>query len=190
MNAPDKTLRADARRNRDNLLIAAAELFAEEGTTVSLEAVAKRAGVGIGTLYRHFPTREALVVAAYQSEVEHLCQAADELLASREPDEALDAWMERFVSYVATKRGMSEALGQVAASGSTVPTAAREQIGEALGRLLAAGQAAGTIRSDLDADDLLRAMSSIWAMSDTPGWAEQAHRLRRLLMDGLRHGAS
>ena len=186
MKTSDQTMRADARRNRDALLAAAAELFAEAGAAVPLEAVAKRAGVGIGTLYRHFPTREDLVVAAYQSEVEHLCEAADELLGERAPDEALEAWMERFVGYIATKRGMSEVLGQVVADGSEVPTQGRAQIVGAVGRLLEAGQAAGTIRSDLDAGDVMRAMSAIWMMSDTPGWVQQAHRVRRLIMDGLR----
>ena len=189
MTTSDKPIRADARRNRESLLVAATTLFAEAGTDVSLEAIAKRAGVGIGTLYRHFPTREQLVVAAYQSEVEHLCEAADELLAAHEPDVALEAWMERFVGYVAAKRGMSGVLGQVVASGSQVPTKGREQIVEAIGRLLHAGQAAGTIRSDLDAGDVMRAMSPIWLMSETPGWGEQAHTLRRLLIDGLRAGA-
>jgi AcrR family transcriptional regulator len=180
-------MRADAQRNRERLLEAATELFAQAGSDVSLEAIAKRAGVGIGTLYRHYPTREDLVVAAYRSEVEHLSQAADELLADREPDAALEAWMERFVDYIAAKRGMSGALGQVVASGSDVPTKGREQIVEAIGRLLRAGQAAGTIRSDMDAEDVMRAMSPIYAISETPGWADQAHKLLRLLMDGLRH---
>jgi AcrR family transcriptional regulator len=182
-------MRADARRNHERLLEAATELFAQAGSDVSLEAIAKRAGVGIGTLYRHFPTREELVVAAYRSEVEHLCEAAEELLADRAPDAALEAWMERFVDYIAAKRGMSGALGQVVASGSDVPTKGREQIVEAIGRLLRAGQVAGAIRSDMDAEDVMRAMSPIYAISEAPGWADQAHKLLRLLMDGLRHGA-
>ena len=187
MAVPDKTLRADARRNRDRLLEAAAELFAQTGSDVSLEAVAKRAGVGIGTLYRHFPTRDELVLATYQTEVQHLADAADELLAEREPADALEAWMLRFVDYVATKRGMVGVLGQAVASGSDVPAKGREQIERAVGRIVEAGQAAGTIRTDMDAEDVMRAMSPLWAMSESPGWTEQAHRLVRLLMDGLRH---
>ena len=189
MTTPDRTLRADARRNRESLLSAATELFAEAGADVSLEAIAKRAGLGIGTLYRHFPARDDLVVAAYRNEVQHLCDAADELLAEHEPAEALEAWMDRFVSYVAAKRGMSGALGQVFTADSEVPTASRGQIAGAMARLLGAGQSAGTIRSDVGADDVLRAMSAIWSISDQPGWGEQARTLLRLLMDGLRHTA-
>src|SRR3954466_10449699 len=98
-----RPMRADARRNREALLQAAAELFAEEGTDVSLEAVAARAGVGIVTLYRNFPNRDSLVEAAYRTEVAHLCDAASELLASRPPDVALAEWMDRFVTYAAAK---------------------------------------------------------------------------------------
>ena len=100
-------MRADATRNREKLLTAAAELFALRGTDVSLEAVAKRAGVGIGTLYRHFPTRDALVAAAYEAEVEDLRATADALLAEHPADVALERWMDRFIDYTATKRGMA-----------------------------------------------------------------------------------
>src|SRR5262245_39397024 len=109
-------MRADATRNREKLLDAAIELFAQQGTGASLEAVAARAGVGIGTLYRHFPTRDALVEAAYRSEVDHLCEAATELLAEHPADVALELWMERFLSYTATKRGMRDALMPIVAS--------------------------------------------------------------------------
>src|SRR3954462_5459962 len=98
-----RPLRADAQRNRDTLLKAAVEAFAEDGEDVALEAVAARAGVGIGTLYRHFPSRDALIVAAYRQEVDSLCAAAQDLLRSRPADEALRAWTERFADYVATK---------------------------------------------------------------------------------------
>lgn len=186
MSTTDKPIRADARRNRDALLHAAAELFTESGAAVPLEAVAKQAGVGIGTLYRHFPTREDLVVATYQNEVEHLREAADDLLAAHPPADALEQWMERFVGYIETKRGMSEVLGQAMTAGSEVPAKGREAIVGSIGRLLEAGQEAGTLRADLGADDVMRAMSAFWSMSDTPGWVEQAHRVRRLIMDGLR----
>src|SRR3954464_1426035 len=99
-------MRADARRNRDKLLAAAVDLFAGRGNDASLEAIAKEAGVGIGTLYRHFPTREALVEGAYRNEGARRCEQADELLRERPPDEALAEWMDRFVSYAAAKRGM------------------------------------------------------------------------------------
>src|SRR5437763_6489898 len=105
-----RPLRADAQRNRAKLLAAATEAFAEEGEGVALESVAARAGVGIGTLYRHFPSRDALIVAAYRHEVSSLCAAAEELLRSLPADEALSSWLERFADYIATKRSMGDAL--------------------------------------------------------------------------------
>ena len=183
----DKPLRADARRNRERLLDAALTLFVECGPDVALEAVAKRAGVGIGTLYRHFPTREALVEAAYRSEVAHLCEAAEELLRDRAPDAALAAFMDRFVDYAATKRGMKPMLMAVAESGSDVFADTREQIVGAVARLVDAGVAAGAIRSDVDADDVLRAMGIVWSLP--AGQEEQARRVLGIVMDGLRHGA-
>src|SRR4051794_1303307 len=151
-----KPLRADASRNREKLLEAALEQFAEAGTNASLEAVARRAGVGIGTLYRHFPTRDALVEAAYRSEVDDLCAAAEELLEAHAPDAALEAWMERWVAYTATKRGMADALNTVVAGGSDVREQTRDQIVAAVASLLDAGVAAGTIRADMGAEDVLR----------------------------------
>jgi AcrR family transcriptional regulator len=183
----DKPLRADARRNRERLLDAALALFLEDGPDVPLEAVAKRAGVGIGTLYRHFPTREALVEAAYRSEVAHLAEAADELLRDRPPDEALAAFMDRFVDYAATKRGLKGMLMSVAESGSDVFVDTRTQITAAVASLVEAGVAAGAIRADVDADDVLRAMGAVWAVP--AGSEDQARRVLMLVMDGLRHGA-
>src|SRR5436309_2444949 len=113
-----RPLRADAQRNREKLLSAATVAFAEEGESVALETIATRAGVGIGTLYRHFPSREALVCAAYRSEVDALCAAAAELLEALPADQALRAWTERFADYIATKRSMGEALRSAAGSDS------------------------------------------------------------------------
>ena len=178
------TKRADAIRNREKLLSAATELFAARGTDVSLDAVARHAGVGIGTLYRHFPTRDALVEAAYRAEVEDLCRTAAVLLESRPADEALAEWMERFVAYTAAKKGMKGALQAVVASGSDVFGETRGQIIAAIDDLLAAGVEDGTLRSDVDAMDVWRAMGAVWGVET----AEQARTLLRLLMDGLRHG--
>ena len=140
MTVTDRPLRADAQRNREKLLAAATEAFAAEGEDVALENVAARAGVGIGTLYRHFPNRDALVVAAYQHEVDALCAAAADLLAAGQPaDEALRAWTERFADYIATKRRMGNALRSAAASDSPLFAQTREQILGALGLLLDAG---------------------------------------------------
>src|SRR5690242_5838471 len=105
-----RALRADAQRNRDKVLAAATAAFASDGENVPLETIAARAGVGIGTLYRHFPNREALIVAAYRSEVDALCSAAASLAASLPADEAVRAWAERFADYIATKRAMGNAL--------------------------------------------------------------------------------
>ena len=183
-----RPMRADARRNREALLQAAAELFAEEGTDVSLEAVAARAGVGIGTLYRNFPNRDSLVEAAYRTEVAHLCDAASELLASRPPDVALAEWMDRFVTYAAAKRGMAGALqGGQRQDGPHSQT--RGQITGAIGGLLEAGVEAGSLRADVEPEDVLRAMGCIWNLGDGEGWRTQAETLIRIIVDGLRHGA-
>jgi AcrR family transcriptional regulator len=177
--------RADARRNRERLLAAARTLFAESGADVPLAAAAKAAGVGVGTAYRHFPTQEALVEAVYRDEVAQLCAAADELLRELAPDEALAAWMQRFVDYMPTKRGMSGALRAVVASGSDVYAETRVEILAALSRLLAAGVAAGTVRDDVDAEDVIGAMAAIWALPDDP---EKAQRILMVIVDGLRAG--
>lgn len=190
MSTADKTMRADARRNREKLLEAAAELFAAEGTDVSLEAVAKRAGVGIGTLYRHFPTREALIAETYRNEVAHVADGADELLATLPADQAMEEWLERFIAYAAAKRGMGDALKQLAVSREELFPEARRRIGDTIDRLLAAGVEAGTIRPDVTADDVYRATMAVWNIPDGDDWVDQARVVLRLLMDGLRYGAS
>jgi AcrR family transcriptional regulator len=183
------TLRADAQRNREKLLAAAADVFATEGTDVSLERIAKRAGVGIGTLYRHFPTRDALVEAVYRNEVALVCRAADELLADHEPGDALALWMDRYVTYAAAKRGIKSALHSLTASNSDLFAESRAQITGAIAKLVEAGVAAGTIRSDVDPEDVLLATGAIWNNLDAPDWEDRARRLLGLVMDGLRYGA-
>jgi AcrR family transcriptional regulator len=191
MSAPthDKPLRKDAARNREKLLGAAVELFAERGTEGSLEEVAKRAEVGIGTLYRHFPTRDALVEAAYRNEVAQLRAAADELLAELPPDQALEAWVRRFVDYGTAKRGMRDALHSIAGAGSDLFAETRGQVTEAVAVLLRAGAEAGTLRADVEAEDVLRAMGAIWMVADGEDFPEQAMRILRLVLDGLRYRA-
>jgi AcrR family transcriptional regulator len=179
------TKRADAIRNREKLLTAATELFAASGTDVSLDAVAKHACVGIGTLYRHFPTRDALVEAAYRAEVADLCATAGALLASHPADVALAEWMDRFVAYSNTKKGMKGALQSVVAGGSDIFAETRGEIVAAIADLLAAGAQDRTLRTDIDADDVWRAMGGVWLVDDE----QQARTLLGLLMDGLRHGA-
>jgi AcrR family transcriptional regulator len=185
----DKPMRADARENRARLMAAAVELFAERGTDVSLDAVAKRAGVGIGTLYRHFPTRAALVADTYRHEVDALVEAVPALLAEHPADVALELWMERYVSYGMTKRGMKDALRSVSGAESGLYAETRERILAAVGELLGAAVAAGAVRADVGADDVLRAMSAVWGITDDAAWPEQPRLLLALLMDGLRHGA-
>jgi len=179
-------LRADARRNRDKLVEVAAAAFADKGVEASLEDIARQAGVGIGTLYRHFPTREHLVEVVYRREIENLANAADELAATCAPDQALEEWLRRFVSYIAAKRGMAASLKILTTSNSTLFTDGSGLIRAALGNLLTAASDKGLIRKDIDGPDLLQAMSSIYSMPDSPQWRERAHRLIGLLMDGLR----
>lgn len=187
--SPEKPLRADAQRNREKLLAAAVDAFAECGDDASLEGVARRAGVGIGTLYRHFPTRDALVEEAYRTEVAHLGEAADDLLADHPPDEALALWLDRFVEYSAAKRGMLVALRALAEGQDDYFASTRDQITGALTRLLDAAQAAGTVRKDVDAGDIFRATKAIFVMSEDDDWQPNARKLLALLMDGLRAGA-
>jgi AcrR family transcriptional regulator len=181
--------RADACRNRDRLLEVASETFAAKGVEASLECVAKDAGVGIGTLYRHYPTRDALIEAVYRHNVELLCDGADELRASLPPDEALAQWMQRFVGYVATKKGLATYLKSVVSTDSDLFQSSQARAQETITSLVDAATAAGTIRAGIDGMDLLRALSGVCMMSDQPGWPEQGARVATLLMDGLRYSA-
>jgi AcrR family transcriptional regulator len=188
MALTDRPLRADAQRNRERLLSAATEAFAAAGDEVALETIAARAGVGIGTLYRHFPNRDALVVAAYQHEVDALCAAAAELVAAQPADEALRAWTQRFADYVATKRRMGNALRSAASSASPLFAQTRERILGALQLLLDAGAASGTLRRDVDPKDVMRVINGIWYLPDGPEWRADVGRMLDLVIDGLRYG--
>jgi AcrR family transcriptional regulator len=185
-----RPLRADAQRNRDRLLQAAVRAFAQEGPDATLDAIAKDAGVGIGTLYRHFPTREALVEAAYRNELARLCDAVADLLAAMPPDEAMRAWMDRFVGYMTTKRGMADALRVVIASGGNPFAQSRDRLTGAITVLLGAAAAAGTVRPDIEPGDVLASLSGVSLAAGEPAQREQAGRLLDLLMDGLRYGAA
>jgi AcrR family transcriptional regulator len=185
-----RPVRADARRNRERLLEAAVRAFASDGADVTLEAIAKTAGVGIGTLYRHFPTRDALVEAAYRQELAHLCDAVPGLLRSLPADEATRAWMDRFIDYMTTKRYMAGALQAVIASGGDPYAESRARLIAAITTLLTAGISAGTIRADVEPNDVLLALSGVSLAAGAPDQREQAGRLLDLLVDGLRHHAS
>lgn len=183
-----RPMRADAQRNRERLLQVAVQAFARaDGTNVTLDAIARDAGVGIGTLYRHFPTREALVEAAYRNELARLCDAAPELLASMGADKALRTWMDRFVEYMTTKRGMADALHAVIASGGDPFSESRQRLVGAITALLQAGAAAGTVRSDVAPADVLASLSGVTLAAGDPSQREQAGRLLDLIMDGLRY---
>jgi AcrR family transcriptional regulator len=185
-----RPLRADAQRNRGRLLDVAVRAFAQDGPDVPLEAIAKDAGVGIGTLYRHFPTREALVEAAYRNELERLCDAVSGLLDTAAPDVATRAWMDLFVDYMTTKRGMADALRAVIASGGNPFAESRNRLIAAITSLLDASAAAGTLRSDIEPADVLTSLSGVSLAAGEPAQRDQARRLLDLLMDGLRYRAT
>ncbi|MFD7583135.1 TetR/AcrR family transcriptional regulator [Kitasatospora sp. NPDC059817] len=181
-----RPLRADAQRNRDKILAAAVRVFSEEGLDAHFERIAREAGVGTGTLYRNFPTREALIEAAYRNEVARLCEAAAGLLATMPPAEALRVWTRRFIDYATAKYGMADALRAVVASGSNPYADSHEMIQGTLNSLMEAGAAAGTIRSDIRPTDMFAALAGIALTSAKPEQREQAERLLDLTLDGLR----
>jgi AcrR family transcriptional regulator len=178
--------RADARRNRERLLAAARHLLAEQGMAASLEAVARQAGVGIGTLYRHFPTREALVEALYRDELDALLEASSRLSATLPPDEALAQFMLHSLDYMATKRGLGDSLRQLMQARPELLEAAQAGFPGTVARLLEAGIAAGRIRPDAEAEDVLQALAGLYSAPVGPDWRRRAGRVLLLLMDGLR----
>ena len=179
--------RADALRNRDRLLEAARTVFSAGGPEASLEAVAREAGVGIGTLYRHFSTREALFEAVYRHEVQQLANLAERLKKEKRPIEALRRWMHSVVKFVATKKGMSTALALASAKDSDLVSYSSERLTRAIGLLLEQAIAAGEIRSDVSPEDLLRAIVGMCYTHDQPGWQKNVLRLVDIFVDGLRN---
>jgi AcrR family transcriptional regulator len=178
--------RADAMRNRERVLEAAKEVFEAGGPEASLEAVARTAGVGIGTLYRHFPTREALFEAVYRREVQQLADLAERLKDKAAPVEALREWMRQNVRFVATKKGMSTALALAAYKDPDLMSYSFEQLTRAARGLLDRAVAAGEIRDDISAEDLLRALIGMCYMHEHPGWQKSVLRLLDVFIDGLR----
>lgn len=178
--------RADALRNRERVLEAAKVVFSTGGPEASLEAVARGAGVGIGTLYRHFPTREALFEAVYRREVQQLADLAEQLKADAAPAEALRRWLRSNVEFVATKRGMSAALALAAHGSSELSAFSFDRLTRAVGDLLDRAVAAGEIRADIGAEDVLRALVGMCYMHDKPGWQASVLRLVDVFVDGLR----
>jgi AcrR family transcriptional regulator len=178
--------RADSARNRQLLVDAAKEGFSEVGLNVSLEEIARRAGVGIGTLYRHFPSREALVEAVYRREVEQLAEAVPQLLETSPAGEALHKWMHLFVDYIATKRVIAPSLATATGRTSALYATSAELITRAVSTLVKRAVACGDVRKDIDPSDLLRALVGVSYGNPDAGWEASARRLIDILMDGLR----
>lgn len=187
-----KPLRADAARKREQIVAAARDELADLADTarngapgkLTLDRVATRAGVGIATLYRHFPTREALVEEVYRQELDRLCAAAPALAAQGPADAALLAWMARYVDWVESKRAMGESLRTLVASGAVTRVETRSRLAQAVMFFLAAGKADGTLRDDVPAEDVVAAMAA--ALLAGADGREQTARLHTLLLDGLR----
>jgi AcrR family transcriptional regulator len=184
MTATPRRTRSDALKNRERLLEVAAQAFAEQGLDAAPAAIAKQAGVGVGTLYRHFPTREALIDAAYRRRLARVCEMATNLLARHSAAEATRMWMEHFLDYATAKSGMSAALNAVIASGVDPYSDSRALLTDAVAALLEVGARDGSLRTDVDPDDVLLLMGGI-AYSVQSGTRQQSRRLVDLLMDAL-----
>jgi AcrR family transcriptional regulator len=181
--------RSDARRNRDAILAAALEALATS-PDASLNAIAKRAGVANATLYRHFPTREELVLAAYQHEVQKLVDAADALLRKQAPIDALRIWIDRLAQYAVTKHGLADALRKATTPGNDLSsTDTYDAIVAALDRLLQANISAGTLRPGLDAHDVILTLAGLWQLDPASDWRAQAHRIYDIVLSGLQRSA-
>lgn len=179
-------LRADAARNRDQLLAVATRMFAAADSEPSMRAIAREAGVGIATLYRHFPTREALVDAIYQDQVERLTTGARDLLDRLPPAEAMRRWMDLFGDWIATKNGMLDTLLAMVESGEIAHAHTRDELLAAISTILDAGRSAGELRDDVTAEDIAAALIGIFTVAPRPGHDAQAARLLDILSDGLR----
>ncbi len=183
---PARKPRADRVRNRERVLEAAKAVFAEGGPAGSLEGVARRAGVGVGTLYRHFPTRQALFEAVYRREVEQLAELAEQLGTDLPPLEALRRWMRANVEFVATKKGMSAALAVAVHASSDLTAYSMDRLGRALGVLLRRAVEAGAVRDDIGPEDILRTVVGLCYTHDKPGWQGHVLRLVDVFVDGMR----
>ena len=184
----DAPLRSDAQRNRERILeVALEELTRSAG--VPLSAIAKKAGVGQGTFYRHFPTREALVLEIYRHEMQQVADTAPVLLESREPDRALREWMDRLARFAMTKAGLADAIRQATSAPGRPEKPGHAPVTEAAELLLRAAEDAGTIRPGVTVSDLFLVIGGLWTMDPHTDWQPRATRLRDFVMDGLRVGA-
>jgi AcrR family transcriptional regulator len=178
--------RADAARNRGQLLAVATRVFMSADTEPSMRAIAREAGVGIATLYRHFPTRESLVDAVYRDQVERLTAGARELLAQVPPAEAMRRWMDLFGDWIATKNGMLDTLLSMIQSGEIAHAETRTELLTAITAILDAGRVVGELRPDVTAEDIAAGLIGIFTVAPRPQREASADRLLNLLMDGLR----
>lgn len=180
-----RSIRADARANEDKLLAAAAGAFARDGAAATLKQIARDAGVGIGTLYRRFPTREQLVDATYRYETARLADRASDLLRELPADRALRAWMSQVLDYLATKQGMADTLKTLLQNDEQMSSQTREQLTGAVEEFRLAGVAQGVIRGDVPAPDILMSLAGITLVAGAAPQRVQAERLLDLLMDGI-----
>ena len=183
-----RAMRADALRNVDALLDAALAVFAASGVDAPVREIADRAGVGVGTIYRHFPTRADLVAAVFLHEVDACADASPVLAAAHAPGEALERWMQRYAAFIATKRGLASALHPGHPAYTTLYAYFHERLQPAIGALLDAAAKAGEVRGDVEPDELLGAVASL-CMQARDERPDQARRMVALLFDGLRFGA-
>ena len=188
-DAAARPMRADAQRKMGALLQAATEVFQESGVDAPVRAIAERAGVGLGTVYRHFPQRSDLIKAVFQSRVDACADAAPELAGKYEPGEALARWMQRYVEFIATKRGLASALHSGDPAYSALPKLFNTRLLPALTMLLETAVAAGAVRPGMDAEELLHAVANLCRVSHEKEPA-YARRMVALLVDGLRYGAA
>jgi AcrR family transcriptional regulator len=184
-----RPVRADAQRNTDALLEAALAVFASSGVDAPVREIAEKAGVGVGTVYRHFPQRSDLIAAVLRREIDACADAAPVLAAAHEPGEALARWMQRYAAFIATKRGLASALHSGNPAFDTLPDYFRQRLEPALRALLESATAAGEVRTDIAARDLLGAVASLCSHAYDQG-PEHARRMVALLVDGLRYGAT
>jgi AcrR family transcriptional regulator len=184
--AEPRTLRADATRNREQLLAVATRVFASADAEPSMRAIAREAGVGIGTLYRHFPTRESLVDAVYRDQVVRLTAGAHTLVGQVPPAAAMRRWMDLFGDWIRTKNGMLDTLLTMVESGEIAHARTRAELLAAITTILDAGRAAGDLRSDVTAEDVAASLIGIFTVAPRPEHEAMAGRLLDLLMDGLR----
>ncbi|MET8668427.1 TetR/AcrR family transcriptional regulator [Streptomyces tendae] len=181
-----RATRADAARNRDQLLEVATRVLASPGAETSLRAIAREANVGIGTLYRHFPTRESLVEAVYRDQVVRLTKGAQDLLAGETPAVAMRRWMDLFGNWIATKNGMLDTLPALIESGAVGHARTRGELLNAISTILDAGRAAGDLRPDVTAEETAAGLIGIFTVAHQSGPTVTADRLLDIFLDGLR----